>query len=343
MIIGVCGLGYTGSSAVVDFLKEFDENYVIDAMEFALAYIPDGLEDLEYHLIKSPSRYFSSDIAIRRFKNYIESRCTPRSKYKAVTNNKFKSLSYDYIESLIQVKWQGTWSFDSVGTTWWKKNFKYRLLGRIQMLSDKVLKKFVPILPEREMCLSIRPKNFYELTRKYIKEILMSACCDDKKNIVLNQPFSGDNPEKSFVFFDNPLAIIVDRDPRDLYICAKKVVLSYGRFTPSNTVETFVKYYKALRINQNPINDISRVLKINFEDLIYEYDNTAKKIIEFTGLKDHTSKKRFFNPDVSKYNTQLFRKYNEFNDEIKYIEQELTEWLFPFGKYVPLTNHGKSF
>lgn len=85
MIVGVCGLGYTGSGAVLDLLKEFDENYVIDAMEFALAYTPDGLEDLEYHLVKSPSRYFSSDIAIKRFKNYIKSRCTLRSKYKAVT------------------------------------------------------------------------------------------------------------------------------------------------------------------------------------------------------------------------------------------------------------------
>lgn len=343
MIIGVCGLGYTGSGAVLDLLKEFDENHVIDQLEFAIAYNPDGLEDLEYHLLKNVSRYLSSDIAIKRFKNYIKSKCTPRGTYQIVTNNQFKSLSENYIESLIQVKWTGAWSFDRVEATFWEKKIKYILLGRLQRLSDRILKKYVRIFPEREMCLSIRPEKFYELSRKYVNDIIVSIDGDSGKNIVLDQPFSGDNPEKSFIYFDNPLAIIVDRDPRDIYILVKKVVLSYGRFMPSDDVKAFVEYYKALRINQNPIKDITKVLKINLEDLIYEYDDTLKKIINFTGMKNHRAAKSFFNPEVSKHNTQLFRKYNEFNEDIVYIEQELVEWLFPFDKYDPLTSSGKSF
>ena len=50
MIIGVCGFCSTGSSAVSDYLKEFKENQVLDMLEFTLAYIPDGLGDLEYIL-----------------------------------------------------------------------------------------------------------------------------------------------------------------------------------------------------------------------------------------------------------------------------------------------------
>lgn len=342
MIIGVCGLGYTGSGAVLDFLKEFEENQVIDEVEFSLAYFPDGLEDLEYHLVKNPSRYFSSDVAIKRFRNYYKSMCSPRSWYKNATNNQFFTLSEGYIESLIQARWQGIWAFDWVEANWWQKNIKYRLIGRLQHISDKISKRYWSFLPEREMCLSIRPENFYELTRKYIKDIFLAAGLNDEKNIVLDQPFSGDNPEKSFVFFENPRAIVVDRDPRDLYLLAKKVILSKGRFMPSDDVETFVKYYKLLRASHD--SHISQgILKIRFEDLIYEYDKTTRKIIEFIGLKTHNYPKKYFDPDISRNNTQLFRKYTRFDNEISYIEHELKEYLFPFEKYQVYTEHGKSF
>lgn len=343
MIIGVCGLGYTGSGAVIDLLKEFEENHVIDEMEFAIAYAPDCLEDLEFHLVKNPSRYFSSDVAIRRFKNYIKFRNTPRSGYRVLTNNQFATISDNYIESLIQVKWKGKWSFDAVEANWIEKNIKYRILGRLQRLVDIVFKKYIPILPDRTMYLSIKPESFYKLSSNYIKEILTSICGDKKDKIVLDQPFSGDNPEKSFIFFENPFAIIVDRDPRDLYILAKKVVLSNGRFMPSDDVEAFVEYYKVLRSNQNKPNDTKRVLKINFEDLVYEYDSTIKKIKVFADLDNHTFKKRYFDPDISKNNTQLFKKYKEYNEEIRYIEKELAQWLFPFEKYNTIIKHGESF
>lgn len=43
---------------------------------------------------------------------------------------------------------------------------------------------------------------------------------DLSKPICLDQPFSGNNPENSFKFYNNPYAIIVDNDPRDLYLAA---------------------------------------------------------------------------------------------------------------------------
>ena len=47
MIIGTCGFSWSGSSAVQDFLKEFEEIEVYDRIEFILAFHPDGLEDLD--------------------------------------------------------------------------------------------------------------------------------------------------------------------------------------------------------------------------------------------------------------------------------------------------------
>jgi len=165
----------------------------------------------------------------------------------------------------------------------------------------------------------------------------------DNHNIVLDQPFSADNPEKSFIFFDNPAAIIVDRDPRDLYLLAKEVLRSRASFIPTDNVYDFVTYYKVIRENRKKVVNTTKVLYLNFEDMIYEYKTTAEKIIAFLGLKRHEKPLEYFNPEISKNNTQLFNKYTNYKKEIEYIEKELEEWLYPFYKYPRITNFKKSF
>ena len=53
MIVGACGFGGTGSSAVKDLLKEFENIQVLDRAESMFAFKVDGLQDLEYHLVKN--------------------------------------------------------------------------------------------------------------------------------------------------------------------------------------------------------------------------------------------------------------------------------------------------
>jgi hypothetical protein len=71
MIIGTCRFCSTGSSAVSDYLKEFDENQVLDRLEFTMVYLPDGLEDLDYHLNKNVNRDDNCGIAIPRFRRFM--------------------------------------------------------------------------------------------------------------------------------------------------------------------------------------------------------------------------------------------------------------------------------
>lgn len=52
---------------ITDLFKEYDDIQVIDDFEFWVSYRVDGLEDLEYHLMKQYSKGESSDMAIRRF------------------------------------------------------------------------------------------------------------------------------------------------------------------------------------------------------------------------------------------------------------------------------------
>ena len=99
MIVGVCGCGYTGSGAYVDLLKEYEECNVFDDFELTIAYVPDGLKDLEYHLVIQPNRFMSSDVAIRRFIKFINGRSKGlHNDLQRGSNDQFTRLLIKYIK-----------------------------------------------------------------------------------------------------------------------------------------------------------------------------------------------------------------------------------------------------
>lgn len=75
----------------------------------------------------------------------------------------------------------------------------------------------------------------------------------------------------------------------------------------------------------------NKVLRVKFEDLIYNYDDEVRKISKFLGFKDseHINKKTRFIPEVSIKNTQLFRK-KEYQEESEIIEKKLAKYLYNF-------------
>jgi hypothetical protein len=77
----------------------------------------------------------------------------------------------------------------------------------------------------------------------------------------------------------------------------------------------------------------SEILNIQFEDMIYEYDKTIKKIMNFLDLKNHSRPQSIFNPIFSMSNTYLIDLYPDYAEDIKYIENELPEYLYPFENY----------
>lgn len=342
MIIGVCGFTSTGSSAVTDILKEFNENSVLDDHEFTLAYFPDGLNDLSYHLQENISKYMSSNVAIERYKMLIKN--LYKNNINKETNGKLFQLTEEYIDSITQICWKGYGAVDYILYT---NKFKHVLMDLFRKVFirtiNKYYKKNINIYPVRTMSFSIKPDDFERITKQYINDILEAMGADFNKNIVLNQPFPGNDPESSFSFFDNPLAIVVDRDPRDNYIFAKKFLLNKGRQIPTETVEKFVVYYRNMRKGMPYIIGSDKILNIRFEDLIYEYDESITKIMTFCGLKEHTNPRTIFAPELSINNTQVFKRYPEYRKEIEYIERELPEFLYPFEKYPEIEVTGNMF
>lgn len=345
MFLGVCGYGATGSSAIVGLLKEYPDLIVCEKAEIQEAFRVDGLQDLEFHLIKQYSRHISGDAAINRFKRSISYYKTPIVK-KTIPPKVYIRLANEYVDSLIQGSWYGIDNIDY--------NTGHPLLNFIILCYKKIVFPWYERItghpydhwPARRMYLCIQPDSFYEKTIKYTDGLIKAVGGNPERTVVFDQVFEGNAPQNCFPFFRNPKAIVVDRDPRDLYLVSKYAdkAAGEGRFMPRQNVETFVEYYRRLRLNQDR-TDSKNIIFIQFEDAIYNYESTVKKIEEFVGCMNHKYIHRYFKPEVSINNTQLFNnpKYVSALEDIKYIAQQLPEYLFDFSKYSKLTKFEKTF
>lgn len=340
--IGACGFSGTGSSAVSDYLKEFEENIVLDSLEFSIPYLMDGLQDLRYHLHEGGMRDFQCRLAIKRYRDLCGS--LQLNDFQRATHGRFRALSEQYIKDLIQFEFVGrdrdTNYFGNVIDKIYKKMRVYHIISKI----EKKKKREICIYPLKYVAFSVYPENFEERTRKYVSDILVSMGSDEGKNVVLDQPFPGNNPMAAFPFFENPKAIVVDRDPRDVYLLTKDFWRPGGfRAIPAGNPREYCMFHRKLRENMPYLNDNPNVLRIQFEDMIYRYEETTELIRQFCNLEPNKNQKRFFNPEKSIANTQVYKRYPEFAEDVRYIEEELSDYLYPFEKYGSVDTSGKMF
>ena len=76
------------------------------------------------------------------------------------------------------------------------------------------------------------------------------------------------------LFGDDSKAIIVVRDPRDVYLTYREYEKKGYTWFPHESVDDFIVFLK----NQyNFIQNNKNILYIHFEDLVYNYEKTTKK------------------------------------------------------------------
>lgn len=334
MIIGACGYGGTGSSAIKDFLKEFENVQVLDRAESMFAFKVDGLQDLEYHVIKQYSRQMSGDIAIKRFLDASKYANVPYVKKLYLNPKQYKKDTLDFISSITQTEYYGMDNYDYENCSWIKSVVYLGFKKFIIKYYEKIFKRPYMIWPMRRINVSIRPENFYDEAKKYMHRIIVNGGGDYSKVIVLDQPFEGNNPTQSFPFFEDPYAIVVDRDPRDLYMISS-YQWSGEPFMPRRNPKAFVEYYKRQRENIDYSADGNKVLRINLEEMIFDYDNFCQRVCSFLSMDEskHIYKGKYFKPMVSIRGTQLYKKITGHEKEIEYIEKNLKKYLFDFEKY----------
>ena len=344
-IVDVSGFGHSGKGVICDLFKEFEDFYVSDYnFEFNLLRIQDGLLDLKASLIDnwSPIR---SDASIKRFKNLIR-RTGPKASfsnfeslfysngmnYDYFFNNKFSQISEEYINSLIDYHYFGEWPYSSIN----KSPFD-QLIYRIR--NNFGLNKY------RKECVNVSSaKNFTKITKNYLEKLFSEYGDKSCKNILLNNAFEPFNPEVSIQLFNNAKSIVVKRDPRDVYsttintLTHKTFIPSYDNndyhkdlkedFLNTKNIKNFILRQKIYFEKVNNKSD-QNVLRLNFEDIVLDYENQLKIIYDFLKIdsSSHINKNKFFKPKLSANNIGLWKHHNQSN-EIKLISKELKDYLY---------------
>lgn len=335
-IIVTSGYMGSGSSAITDLLCEvngFESRH--GSYEYIFMHCPDGVFDLEYKLLYE-NNAMRSDEALHSFYNCMYQLYSERkwwfADYKHKIDKNFMKYCEAYIDSLIDKR---------LPENFWHHQERVVENNKIKRIINRILgkhRKNVPDLIYNGMWIAYPTREeFYNKTRIFLKEVFNSMGIKNN-NIIMDQLLLPHNVHKVDNYFDdNCKVIIVDRDPRDVFILNKYF------WKPLNTpvpypfnVEDFCTHYYKMRKSEKIIPS-KKVLRIHFEDLIYHYYDTKKIIFDFIGINDCDHIKQFSRliPEKSMLNTQLYNRNCIYIEEAKYIEKHLNEYIYNF----PIIKH----
>lgn len=333
-VITCTGYYNTGSSAVGDLLREFSNVQDYGDYEIRIAHEPDGLSDLEYNIVENNHRHNTSN-AIKRFLRlcqYYNGNLFSK-RYRVMFGNDFYTLCQEYVNRITQLKCKSWWQFDQI--------YKGKLIYCIDVLYSRLYKAMHfwkdpsqirgTLFCKNELAYfsNIDEKTFLKETIAFTDKLL-EKCWDGKSSyIVLDQLVPPTNINRYRRYFCNLKTIVVDRDPRDVFLLEMENPFGVA---PTDVTD-FCEWYKLIRSKKGKEPyDPDCVLQIQFEDMIYDYRNTSIKICDFVGLNYDSIEKEFsfFNPEVSIKNTHLWEKNKSYKKEIAYIENTLPEFLYNY-------------
>ncbi len=353
LLITTTGYYNTGSSAITHLLSELDgvDNQA-GVYEVRLLYDPDCVSDLEYNLIESPHRNNTSN-ALIRFKEYIDfnSWKLTNHHYESLCEGNFRKISYDYINDLVDFKYLGASHIDvyNRGSLFWIINRIYKKI--VYSIFGNIPPKYVPgtlMNPQQQYAGTCDREKFIRATHQYMEKILSYMNKSNSEVLMIDQIFPPTNIKRYTEYIPdnyNVKTFIVDRDPRDLYIICK--YLQNTRVIPCQTPEIFCDWFLWTRNQSLQQPDSDCFMRINFEDLIYRYEETREKVIKFCGLDglSCSNKLQVFKPNLSINNTQVWRRYQGIEKEVEYISERLKEFCYDYDSFdlKPDFIHGKMF
>ena len=346
-IIVTTGYMGSGSSAVTDFLSEVQGINVNNGdFEYIILHCPNGMFDLEDKLLIG-NNALRSDEAIHQFrkqmKNLYDLNNYWPGNYQNNVSEDFLRLVDRFISTITTANVKGGyWYYTEMPINlkmqclWYCK----RLIGKIT--NNKLSLKKPCRYNNLTLCFPSR-ELFYKSAKQFINSFLDYF---EGEMVVLDQFLLPHNLFRIDRYFGDELkVIVVERDPRDVFLLnkyiwyPKKIDIPY----PTDVVE-FCNYYKGMRTTEISCHS-NHILRIHFEDLVYNYETTAQNILNFLGVSEgrHVNKFNGFNPNVSISNTQLFKRLNHVENEVKIIEKDLSDYLFKFPEGMVLENVNKYF
>ena len=346
MIITTTGYYNSGSSAVTNIFQEFDcVASGSDVYEVRILHDPDCIGDLYYNLVENPNR-LNTSYAISRFKKYVDYNSNRLSNHhlEQICHGNFRKISYEYVNDLCDFTYKG------------KSHLEMKESGLLMTFLNRTYLKMI-----RTVFRGGRPKwvktsllsnvtqyagtfersAFLEATRKYVGKLLDYGNPERKEYLVVDQLVPPTSVARYAEFLpDECRVFIVDRDPRDLYFTCKYFIRS--NVVPCRNVEEFCRWFLWTRKQSEMQTDPGFLMRVKFEDLVYDYERKRNEILAFCGLENAVCENRhkFFKPELSLQNTQVWLRFKDYEKDVAYIESELAPYLYDFGKYEQKPDYG---
>lgn len=338
MILTTTGCYGTGSSAVTDIVKEIEGVTCVSDNEIRLLHDPDGVSDLEYSLIENPNRHNSSQ-SVKRFKKRMQEmdHILFVNRFNRYFGDGFMNVIDKYIDHITLNKYKGAWHYDVYdrGKLFYVFSRTYAKITKVlSRILHKPISELDPVSKKEIAYLTITDEQlFLKATQELVDDLAGLVNKDNNRFVFIDQLVPPSNFERFIRYVSDVRIVLVERDPRDVYLLEKEVWK--GSVAPVENVEDFCKWYQWTRNLCQKERFPKQVLFLQFEDLIFNYEETRNKILHYFGI-DHLPCKRqkeFFDPQVSVVNTQLWKKIRGYEEDIKYIENNLEQYCYNFSKY----------
>lgn len=323
----------SGSSAVTDLLREYEGiNTKNSDFEYVFLHAPNGLFDLEFKLLYN-NNAIRSDEAVKSFRKLMKKLYIYGgwgiANYKHKISKNFMNIVDSYLDSIVTSKYRGIWYFYQKPS---KMAWFIRVIRRVIFKKSTKLKQV-----ELEMSM-VSSDDFYEKSRKFILNVIKEISYKEEY-VVLDQLLLPHNLNIIDNYkIEELFPIIISRDPRDVFIMNKYFWKPRNQEVPYPTdVKEFCNYYKMMRENEKKTNTLA--LRLNFEDLVLNYEETKQDIENFIGIDSihHKAKFEYFNPAISVNNLQVYNRDDKYREEVEVIELELSEYLYNFKERIVST------
>lgn len=325
----------SGSSAITDLLSEVDGYSCANGnFEYVFMHCPDGVFDLEDKLLLGNTAV-RSDEALHSFyqcmKNLYKNRRYWVADYAHKIAPEFLDWCTEFVNSLISEKITASYWYYQENPNF-RIYLKKAIAKALKMVSFQKI-QMKPGIRYNEMWISYATKEEFYSAAKILIERFFTKMGVRETAVILDQFLLPHNLFRMQNYFeDNCKALVVERDPRDVFLLNKYYWSKANCPVPySFNVAEFCRNYRKMRLAEKSC-DNKNVMRLHFEDLIYRYDTEVCAVFEFLGIREeaHTRKKTKLIPKKSRINTQLFRKKEEYIEEARYIEDQLKEYLYDF-------------
>lgn len=339
--VSITGYFATGSGAVYNLLQEYEtiSDGNLTSFEHILLYDTNGVFETVDKILYN-NRLFNSNAAIDSFRKEMTRLYNTDYNwfggYKYRCGSKFLEIVEEFIDSISEYYSD----FD------WYGKYEKRKHSPVRIMKDSISVMLRRKIMDHTFGTSIVLKcdnrgeysfatedKLQKATKRLINQYIALMYPEyDQKTVILNQLLQPFDAHRLNGFVpDDVKMIIVDRDIRDVYITNKYTNVWAGGSPFPKEIDQFVRFIRAYREKEKP-TDHSNVLRVRFEDLIYHYETTKERIESFVGVSpsDHKSLKRYFDPEKSIKNTQIFRSNEVWKKEVDILEKELNELTYRF-------------